>query len=170
MFVLVLNRMDGSHRQGQNSLEIGADFVSGCPSIQLTNCTLGAALPFPGVKLALGCFSIGSGCHVHSTCTECLAANCGWCAAGFSEKHSCKPKSSDGNALCDDCGGAASPSFHPSAMLNPDSCFSWSDPYVPYVTPARQQTNATASGSTSPAPLPRWTYAQKIKSFIMHRC
>ena len=36
--------------------------------------------------------------------------------------------------------------------------------------PARQQTNATASGSTSPAPLPRWTYAQKIKSFIMHRC
>jgi hypothetical protein len=127
--------MDGSHRQGQNSLEIGADFVSGCPSIQLTNCTLGAALPFPGVKLALGCFSIGSGCHVHSTCTECLAANCGWCAAGFSEKHSCKPKSSDGNALCDDCGGAASPSFHPSAMLNPDSCFSWSDPYVPYVTP-----------------------------------
>ncbi|KAJ1496086.1 hypothetical protein T484DRAFT_2757399 [Baffinella frigidus] len=66
-------------RQGQNTLEIGADFVAGCPSILVTNCKLGDVV-IPQVKIALGCFTVGSGCHAHTTCTECLASNCGWCA------------------------------------------------------------------------------------------
>jgi len=92
-------------RDGQNTLAISQESVSGCPTIYVVDCALGpnGSFPLPPLPFELECFSFGDDCSKYSDCGSCIKNGCGWCSAGYSNQHSCKPGNAAG-ALCNDCG------------------------------------------------------------------
>ena len=48
-------------RLGQNTLVIGPDYVSGCPTFTIGNCELPVIGPIPTMNLPLDCFEVGQG-------------------------------------------------------------------------------------------------------------
>uniref|UniRef100_A0A6T7MKB3 PSI domain-containing protein n=1 Tax=Hanusia phi TaxID=3032 RepID=A0A6T7MKB3_9CRYP len=89
-------------RSGQNTLVVSEESLAGCPTIYIVDCFLGPT-PLPPLPFQLDCFSFGNDCSKYSDCESCIKNGCGWCSAGYSNQHSCKPGNASG-ALCNDCG------------------------------------------------------------------
>mmetsp|Transcript_27794 Transcript_27794/g.68703 ORF Transcript_27794/g.68703 Transcript_27794/m.68703 type:complete len:298 (+) Transcript_27794:37-930(+) len=89
-------------RDGVNTLKVGPDFTSGCPSIKLEGCRLLTG-QLPDIVLPLDCFDEGSECSQYSSCDKCIEAGCGWCSAGYASDHACMPGDKY-KPVCDVCG------------------------------------------------------------------
>jgi hypothetical protein len=59
-------------RFGRNTLQIGPDSASGCPTFTISNCVLPVVGQVPTMNLPLDCFSVGQGDVCYIVLTERL--------------------------------------------------------------------------------------------------
>ena len=94
-------------------LQIGSNFISGCPTIMVKSCTplWPPGAPAVSLPLPLDCFETGFECARETDCDTCIANGCGWCASDEAEGADSAGKCMEGNVwgpLCDECGANCS--------------------------------------------------------------
>mmetsp|Transcript_38448 Transcript_38448/g.60013 ORF Transcript_38448/g.60013 Transcript_38448/m.60013 type:complete len:389 (-) Transcript_38448:4774-5940(-) len=68
-------------RNGQPSLRIGENFLTGCPTVTIKSCVPPFGVEVPDMELPLDCFTLGKECSSYATCDHCVENDCGWCSS-----------------------------------------------------------------------------------------